>query len=183
MFEEVGVRKDGEYDDDNNNSPLMSGILTRPGAELKPDWTAVWWKHVLAAVLGHILYLKDKMLFFFKNIACGGGVRRCVEREFLFELRATVQRMDQTKTLREGDWVCIWFLFICTVFVLFFFRFFSSFFFLAQNLMLGCECESTAEQKQATFQPFALNKSLKMCFFFLLIYFFRVWFSVFGASW
>lgn len=55
-----------------------------------------------------------------------------------------------------------------------FFRFFSSFFFLAQNLMLGCECESTAEQKQATFQPFALNKSLKMCFFFLLIYFFRV---------
>lgn len=106
MFEEVGVRKDGEYDDDNNNSPLMSGILTRPGAELKPDWTAVWWKHVLAAVLGHILYLKDKMLFFFKNIACGSGVRRCVEREFLFELRATVQRMDQTKTLREGDWEC-----------------------------------------------------------------------------
>lgn len=62
VFEEVGL--DGEYDDDNNNSPLMSGILTRPGAELKPDWTAFWWKHVLAAVLGHILYLKDKMLFF-----------------------------------------------------------------------------------------------------------------------
>lgn len=183
MFEEVGVRKDGEYDDDNNNSPLMSGILTRPGAELKPDWTAFWWKHVLAAVLGHILYLKDKMLFFFfKNIACGGGVRRCVEREFLFELRATVQRMDQTKTLREGDWECASDFYLFAQFLFCFLGFFLLFF-LAQNLMLGCECESTAEQKQATFQPFALNKSLKMCFFFLLIYFFRVWFSVFGASW
>lgn len=53
-----------------------------------------------------------------------------------------------------------------------FFCFFLGFsFFLAQNLMLGCECESTAEQKQATFQPFALNKSLKMCFLFINLFF------------
>lgn len=51
----------------------------------------------------HFIFKRQDALFFFKNIACGGGVRRCVEREFLFELRATVQRMDQIKTLREGD--------------------------------------------------------------------------------
>lgn len=51
----------------------------------------------------HFIFKRQDALFFLKNIACGGGVRRCVEREFLFELQATVQRMDQTKTLREGD--------------------------------------------------------------------------------
>lgn len=121
VFEEVGLRKDGEYDDDNNNSPLMSGILTRPGAELKPDWTAFWWKHVLAAVLGHILYLKDKMLFFLKNIACGGGVHRCVDREFIFELRATVQEWIKLRPWgKETESVHLIFIYLHSFFVLFF---------------------------------------------------------------
>lgn len=41
MCEEVRLSKDGEYDD-VNNGPVLSEIVTRPGAELKPDWTAFY---------------------------------------------------------------------------------------------------------------------------------------------